>query len=110
MSWPIAFIVGILFGVGVLHVLQRDLIKLVLGFSLMLGAANLFVFTCGTLAGERAPYVSKAVKASDPVPQALILTAIAIGFATTALLISFVLLISQRFQTLNADDVSDLEG
>lgn len=110
MSWPIAFVVGILFGVGVLHVMQRDLIKLVLGFSLILGAANLFVLTCGTLAGGRAPYVSKGAEAGDPVPQALILTAIAIGFATTALLISFVLIISRRFQTLDADDVSELEG
>lgn len=109
MIWVLAFLAGTLFGSGVYLILQRDGIKLVLGLSFLLGAANLFLLTCSTFFGERAPYTSAGAEAGDPVPQALILTAIAIGFGTTALLVILLLSLQRRFSSLDVDEVSSLE-
>lgn len=110
MIWILALTTGALFGIGAWHLMQRDTIKIVLGFSLILGAANLFLFACGVFSGTRAPYVEFASEAVDPVPQALVLTAIVIGFGVTAFLSALVLAISWRLRTLDADKVSRLEG
>lgn len=109
MSWVLALTVGVLTGAGLYQILQRDLIKVVLGFSLLLGAVNLFILVSGTFVGADAPYV-RAEDPTDPVPQALILTAIAIGFGVTALLSSLVLALSRTRHTLDGDDVTELRG
>jgi multisubunit Na+/H+ antiporter MnhC subunit len=97
-----------IFGVGVYLLLQRDAIKLVLGFSLLLGATNLFLLGCSTFRGNRAPYAAHAATAVDPVPQALVLTAIVIGFGVTAFLAALVLVVASRLRTLDLDEVSRL--
>ena len=110
MSWILAATVGALFGVGAYHLLQRDAVKLVLGYSLLLGATNLFLLSCATFSGTEAPYSHVAAHAVDPVPQALVLTAIVIGFAVTAFLTALVLLIAWRLRTLDVDEISRLRG
>lgn len=102
--------VGILVAVGVYNLLQRDAIRLVLGFSLLLGGANLFILQCGAYFGTAAPYVENEASGVDPLPQVLILTAIAIGFGVTALLISIVLAIGRRLETADLDEVSRLRN
>ena len=108
MTWVLSLCTGAIFGVGVYLLLQRDAIKLVLGFSLVLGAANLFLLGCSTFSGDRAPYTMHAEQSVDPVPQALVLTAIVIGFGVTSFLAALVLVVASRLRTLDHDEVSRL--
>lgn len=102
--------VTVLSAVGIYNLMQRDAIRLVLGFSLLLGAANLFILQCSTFFGSSAPYVENEATGVDPLPQVLILTAIAIGFGVTALLISLVLAAGRRLETADLDEISRLRN
>src|SRR5690606_33676443 len=106
VSWLLCTTFAVLVAVGIFHVLQRDAIRLVLGFSLLLGAANLFVLLCSSFFGTRAPYVESGPAGGDPVPQVLILTAIAIGFGVTALLVPLVLASGQPQRAVDVDECS----
>jgi len=85
---------GILAGSGVWLLLRPRTFQLLMGLMLLSYAANLFIFGMGRLALHKPPILAPAIAAheaidltlyADPVPQALVLTAIVIGFATTAL-------------------------
>ena len=86
-----ALAIGILGGSGVWLLLRPRTFQVLLGLSLLSYATNLFIFGMGRLALHKAPILDPATGAvspslyTDPVPQALVLTAIVIGFATTAL-------------------------
>jgi multicomponent Na+:H+ antiporter subunit C len=108
VNFLLALCTGAIFGVGIYLLLQRDAIKLVLGFSLVLGAANLFLLGCSTFRGGRAPYLAFAEDAVDPVPQALVLTAIVIGFGVVSFLAALVLVVASRLRTLDLDEISRL--
>ena len=94
-----ALAIGILAGSGVWLVLRPRTFQVLLGMTLLSYATNLFIFGMGRLALHKAPIIdpsTNAVSASlyaDPVPQALVLTAIVIGFATTALLLVVLLVL-----------------
>ncbi len=102
--------VGLLFGSGVYLLLQRSLLRVVLGTSLISHAVNLLLLTSGKLKRGGPPLLEKGgalVPVTDPLPQALILTAIVIGFATTALM----LVIAYRtYQSRGSDDLQRLRG
>ena len=86
-----AITLGILTSCGVYLLLRARVFPVVLGLTLMSYAVNLFLFAMGRLGGM--PVVlGKSAQYGDPVPQALVLTAIAIGFAMTA----FVLVLALR--------------
>jgi multicomponent K+:H+ antiporter subunit C len=85
-----ALAIGVLAGSGVWLLLRPRTFQVLMGITLLSYATNIFIFGMGRLALHRAPIIEsgKAVDPShyaDPVPQALVLTAIVIGFATTAL-------------------------
>ena len=85
-----ALAIGILASGGVWLLLRPRTFQVLLGFSLLSYATNLFIFGMGRLTLHRAPIVDPTGPVdpnlyADPVPQALVLTAIVIGFATTAL-------------------------
>lgn len=85
-----ALAVGVLAGSGIWLLLRPRTFQVIMGLSLLSYAVNLFIFAMGRLALGRAPIVAAHGAANpalyaDPVPQALVLTAIVIGFATTAL-------------------------
>jgi len=86
-----AIAIGVLSGSGVWLLLRPRTFQVIVGLALLSYAVNLFIFGMGRLAIGKAPIVSlQAVDPAglaDPVPQALVLTAIVIGFATTALLL-----------------------
>ena len=82
MALLLAVSIGILAGSGVWLLLRPRTYQLVIGLSLCALAVNLFIFCMGRLRSGAPP-----VLASTTVPQALVLTAIVIGFATTALLL-----------------------
>ena len=96
MELVLALAIGILTGAGVWLVLRPRTFQLVLGLSLLSYAVNLFIFSVGGLAVDQEPILLDGVKPdllhyTDPVPQALVLTAIVIGFGMTALLLVIIL-------------------
>lgn len=104
--------VGILFGIGVFQLLRRDLIKAAMGFAILFTAVNLFILSMGAFRGNVPAYTTRAADAqpSDPLVQALILTAIVVSFGSYMLLLSFISVVARRFQSLNTDDISELKG
>lgn len=101
---------GIFFGLGVFQLLRRDLIKSAMGFTTLFTSVNLLFLAVGAYDAEVAAYTNLAerAQASDPLVQALILTAIVIGFGAYALLLAMVNVVSRRFGTLDSDEVDNL--
>jgi multicomponent K+:H+ antiporter subunit C len=102
MEIVFAIAIGVLAGSGVWLVLRPRTFQVLMGLTLLSYAVNLLIFGTGRLQVGRAPIIAaeRAVEAAsyaDPVPQALVLTAIVIGFGTTALLL--VLLLALRALT-----------
>ena len=90
MEIVISLAIGILFGSGIWLILRPRSFQVLTGLMLMSYAVNLFIFIMGRLSVDKAPLTLGGGPAdptmySDPLPQALVLTAIVIGFATTAL-------------------------
>ena len=107
MESILAIAVGILVACAVFLILARDLIRIMLGLAILSNAANLLIFTSGRLTRDAPPIVPEGVKIPDgavanPLPQALILTAIVIGFS----LLAFALVLSYRaYATMRTVDV-----
>ena len=92
MEMVFAAAVGVLAGSGVWLLLRPRTFQVLMGLTLLSYATNLFIFGMGRLKADSAPIINAngavdPVLYADPVPQALVLTAIVIGFATTALLL-----------------------
>jgi multicomponent Na+:H+ antiporter subunit C len=106
--WETALLVGLLFGASCFLILQASFVRILFGFILLSNAANLFVLAMsGRPDGKGAPLVAKAGTFVDPLPQALILTAIVIGFGVIAYL---VILLYRTFldqHTANARELFD---
>lgn len=102
MELVLAAAIGVLTGAGVWLLLRPRTFQLVMGMSLLSYAVNLFIFSMGGLAIDREPILRDGIPAdlanyADPTPQALVLTAIVISFAMTALLL--VVLLASRGAT-----------
>ncbi|MFT6188770.1 MAG: multicomponent K+:H+ antiporter subunit C [Oleispira sp.] len=82
-----AFCVGILTTCGFFLVLRGRTFTVVIGLTLLSYAVNLFLFASGRLTIDGAAVLGQSTEYSDPLPQALVLTAIVIGFAMTAFLV-----------------------
>lgn len=108
MEFVIAIVIGILVTIGTYLLLSRQLLRIVLGSSLISHAVNLLLITSGGLKTGNAPLLGEGkVGFTDALPQALILTAIVINFAVTA----FVLVLSYRsFKVNGTDDMENLRG
>lgn len=90
MEVIIALAIGVLTAAGVWLVLRPRTYQVLIGLTLLSYAVNLFIFSVGSLSVDREPIVRPGLPANlenytDPLPQSLVLTAIVIGFATTAL-------------------------
>jgi len=104
----ILFLVG-LFGVLV----KRNLIKIIISVSIMDYALFLFLAMIGYRSEAMPPIEVKEieyVKFVDPLPQALVLTAIVIGLATTALLVGIAIRIYQKYGTFDIEKIRRLKG
>jgi len=112
MSVLLAIATGIMFGMGVFQVLRRDLIKAAMGFYILFTAINLFLLAAGAFEGEVPAYTTEMNKGqpSDPMVQALILTAIVISFGSYAALLGMIYLASRRFASIDGDQVDRLKG
>ena len=82
-----AISLGVLSSCGVYLMLRGRTFPVVLGLTLLSYAVNLFLFAMGRLKSDAPAVVGAAAEYADPLPQALVLTAIVIGFAMTAFLI-----------------------
>jgi multicomponent K+:H+ antiporter subunit C len=96
MEAVIAIAIGVLTSAGVWLVLRARTFQVLMGLVLLGYAVNLFIFSMGSLAIGQEPIVVAGVPAdlahyTDPMPQALVLTAIVIGFATSALFLAVLL-------------------
>ncbi|HSI91655.1 MAG TPA: Na+/H+ antiporter subunit C [Adhaeribacter sp.] len=110
MELILPFVIGILFAAGLFLMLHRHFFKLILGLMLFGLATNLFIFVIGRLTRGGSAIISdpleKAVEPiADPVPQALLLTAIVIGFGIQAFAI---VLIRRVYRTYGTNDLDDL--
>ncbi len=87
----VAILVGVLVAGGVYLMMQRSLVRIVFGVSLLSHAANLLLLSAGVLAWRQEPLSDRTDLAStaDPLPQAFVLTAIVITFAITILVLGF---------------------
>lgn len=110
MILPLA--VGVLFASGTYLILQKNILKLVLGFSLLAHASNLLLITSGWIGTGQAPILGQegTTPYVDPIPQALILTAIVIGFAASAFLLVLALRVYRDFKTANMAEIREQRG
>lgn len=106
MELLFAAIAGTLFASGLYMMLRRSIVKLVMGLVLVGHAANITIFTAGGLTRARTPIIASgaqtlATGTADPLPQALILTAIVISFGVLAFAI---VLVSRAWMEVGNDD------
>lgn len=110
MTVILAFVVGVLFAGGIYAMMQRSVVKLIIGLALLGYSVNLMIFIIGRLTRAVAPIIPTGQTTleppyADPVPQALILTAIVIGFGLHA----FALVLVKRVYVLTgSNDADDL--
>ncbi len=103
MNAALLLVVAVLFGAGAFLIVQRSLTRIVIGVGLLGHGANLLLLLSGGPPGAP-PVVGGAEPVSDPLPQAMVLTAIVISFAVTAFLLGLAL--RSTFLT-GSDDVED---
>ena len=112
MEILMAVVVGGLYAAGVYLMLRRSVVKLLIGLGLLGHAANLLIFTAAGLRRAGAALVGPGSSQPpnphvDPLPQALILTAIVIGFA----LLAFALvLVGGVYRAVGSDDVDEMRS
>ena len=109
----LAIVIGSLYAAGLYMMLRRNIVKLIIGLALLSHAANLLIFTAGPVNGlirGRPPIVESGATAlvppfADPIPQALILTAIVISFAVLAFAL---VLLHRTYQLARTDDLDQM--
>lgn len=106
MEFLVASGIGIVTATGIYLILRRRTFPVVLGLAMIGYAVNVFLFSMGRLKFNSPAILTDATQVIDPLPQALVLTAIVIGFATTAFVIQLAL--RSRFESGN-DHVDDVD-
>jgi len=109
MEGVLAVLIGLVFAAAIYLMLSGVLVKFVFGFALAGNAVNLLIFTAGRLQHDGPPLipadrVTLAAPAANALPQALILTAIVIGFAMLTFLLALLYRTYAETGTLDADD------
>ena len=111
METVLACVTGGLYAAGLFMMLRRSIVKLIIGIGLLGHAANLLIFTIAGLTRAHPPLLAASHNITagfaDPLPQALILTAIVIGFAVQAFAL---VLIHRVVQTVGTDDLDDMKA
>ena len=112
MNVLFAVATGAMFGMGVFQLLRRDLIKSAMGFYILFTAINLLFLAVGAFNGTVPAYTTALDRGqpSDPLVQALLLTAIVISFGSYAFLLGLISVSSRRYQTVDSDSVDKLQG
>ncbi|MBN2470800.1 MAG: Na+/H+ antiporter subunit C [Anaerolineae bacterium] len=111
MEVVLPFVIGVLYAAGLYMLLRRGSVKLLLGLMLLGYATNLLIFATGGLVRSTPVIIPPGAQtvpaaAPDPVPQALVLTAIVIGFGIQAFAL---VLFKQLYQAVGSVDLDKLE-
>ncbi|WP_135662810.1 sodium:proton antiporter [Halorhabdus rudnickae] len=104
----LAVVLGLLFALGTFLVLRRDVVRVVWGVTIISQAANVYLVTMGGLRGA-VPIISHGGahgEVTDPLVQALVLTAIVIGFGTTAFSLVLTYRVYEEHGTIDLTEVS----
>lgn len=109
MNLLFAFVVAVLFGTGAYLLLSRELVRVVLGVVVISQAATLTIVASGLTRGAAPIYPLPDGPISDPLSQAMALTAIVIGMAVTALLLALVLRVVRAYRSPELDEVAEEE-
>ena len=99
MSIALLVLVGVLFAAGTYLLMERSLTRIALGVGVLGNGVNVLLVAVGSRPG-RAPIIGESGELTDPLPQALVLTAIVIGFA----LLAFLLALTWRNWTITDND------
>lgn len=103
----------LLFAIGFANLLlQKNLIKKIIGLNFMDTATYLFLAEKGYIAGRMAPIIVNGIQDMDayinPIPSGLVLTGIVVSVSVTALMLSLTIRLYQRYRTLDMDEISTL--
>ncbi|MCH5281341.1 MAG: cation:proton antiporter subunit C [Lachnospiraceae bacterium] len=106
-------VAAVLFAIGFANLLlQKNLIKKIIGLNFMDTATYLFLAEKGYIAGRMAPIIVDGVQDMDayinPIPSGLVLTGIVVSVSVTALMLSLTIRLYQRYHTLDMDEISTL--
>lgn len=112
MTFLLAILVGVLYTAGIYMILRRSLVKVIIGLIFLGHAANLLIFTIGRVTKGIPAFTPEGSQKivepfADPLPQALILTAIVIGFGVQAFAI---VLFKRAYQTVGTDDLDEMNS
>ena len=104
-----ALVVAVVFASGTFLLLQRDLTRVVVGIILVSNSAVLFVISAGLTRGAAPILPLEGEGASDPLVQAMALTALVIGFAVAALLLAMVYRLYATHGTVDLEEIAEAE-
>lgn len=102
--------IGVLFAAGIYQMLRRNVIRAAIGLVLISNAINLFLFSAGAYNGVEAAYSTATGQISDPLPQALVLTAIVISAGGFAFVLGMLYVVSTRYKTSDSDEIQGLKN
>ncbi len=105
-------IIGLLYASGIYMMLRRSMVKLILGLILLGNGANMLIFLLGRIVKGEPPIIADSAKIlteiyADPIPQALILTAIVISFGLQSFAI---ILVKRAYKVVETDDLDELNS
>ncbi|MFP4145285.1 MAG: sodium:proton antiporter [Phycisphaeraceae bacterium] len=109
MSIVYAAAIGALFGLGVFLLLRRNVIRSAIGLTLVGSAVNLFLVFAGASQATAPPYAGVEGQPADPLPQALVLTAIVIGLGGFAFVLAALVIFAVRYRTADLDRIDRLK-
>lgn len=110
MEILLVIIIGLLYAAGIYMILRRSLVKLIIGLLLLGNGANLLIFVLGKIVKGRPPLIDASESVleglyADPIPQALILTAIVLSFGLQSFSI---ILVKRAYQVVKTDDMDKM--
>lgn len=112
MEILVAVTIGVVYAAALYQMLRRGVVRVVMGIALLSQAVNLLIFVAGGLWEGKPAFVASGAEvlppgSADPLPQALILTAIVISFGVLAFTLAMV---HRADQSTGTDDVDELKG
>lgn len=110
MELLLVALIGVLYACGVYLILKRSMVRLLLGIILLGNGTNILIFLLGNITKGKPPIIEPDLSVfadiyADPIPQALILTAIVISFGLTSFAI---VLLKRVYALINTDDLDNL--
>ena len=109
MILAVSLAIAVVFGSGAFLVLQRDMLRVVIGIILIANSSTLFIIAAGLSLGRAPIYPLGGTAVSDPLVQAMALTALVIGSSTAALLLALVYRVYVSHGSVDIADISKAE-